>query len=970
MATRYEGQIQRLRQERQAASRRWEGRLERAVAQVEFAHRLRSLHPDQAPSWEEAILEASRRLDEGLRSGQVDLDGIAGAVEEALAPVGDTARQYTLLLVSHAHIDMNWMWSWPETAAVTNDTFDTMLKLLDEFPAFIFSQSQAAVYRLVERYNPAAFERIRQHVKSGRWEVTASQWVEGDKNMSSGESITRHLLYTREFCADRFGLSPEDVTVDFEPDTFGHPATLPTILARGGIRYYYHCRGSRGPSLYWWVGPDGSRLLTHCGAPWYMGALEPKAAHPLIPFARETGLKDMLVMYGVGDHGGGPTRRDLRQFEEMSRWPVFPRLEMGTLHEFFRRAEARAEGLPEVAGERNFVFTGCYTSQARQKWANRHGESLLYTAEAAALIGARAAGVDYPAAQLDEAWRDLLFSQFHDILPGSGVRDTRHYTLGKAQEVQAAAGMARTNALRALALRVGTASLLRQLPGGAGPRLAEQESGRSGGAGVGCGTGSGGESGFSMNRTAERAFLVFNPLPTAREEVVEAKLWDTQLDADRLAVTADGVEPRRVQVLERGTFWGHEFVTIAFPVRVPAFGYRAVLVSDAAAELGLLAEGDLVEHAAWAGVGGSWRQIQPAEECLENEWVRAVLDPQSGGLASLVDRRSGRQWVAAGERCGSLEYCVEENAGMTAWVLGRFLRREPLREGGRLQRLHNGPWLNTYRWEAPVGQRSRAKLDISVRHGEPRVDYRLTVDWREMGDARTGIPHLRASFPFALREAQARYEIPFGAVARQERRGEEVPAQRWADVTGEGGAGVLLVNSSKYGHRLEGQTLGLTLLRASIDPDPLPDLGDHAIAYGLVPHGDDWRVSDAVAEGERFNLPLVVSSCDLQEGDQPLAHSFLQLQGNGVRLVAAKRSQDGGGTVLRLVEVDGEDARARLEVDARLFPGGLAAAEVDPTERPLVDGEVDVEESAEGAVVTLEIPAGSVTAVRLGGGRG
>ena len=505
--------------------------LERLTAQIHFADRLRALHPDRAAEWEKCILEAGRVAEAALRDSAVDLQDVVARGEEALSPIGQTAREYELLCVSHAHIDMNWMWSWPETVAMCNDTFDTMLKLMAEFPAFIFSQSQASVYRAMEQYSPAVFEAIRQRVAEGRWEVTASQWVEGDKNMSSGESITRHLLYTREYIQEKFGLSPEDVTLDYESDTFGHPATL-----------------------------------------------------------------------------------------------------------------------PEITGERNFVFTGCYTSQARQKWANRHNENLLYTAEAAAVIGQRLAGVEYPGHNLDEAWRHVLFDQFHDILPGSGVRDTRHYAMAKAQEGQAAGGMARTIALRGLARRVNTEALRQGFRGEPEAERKEAvESDRAGGAGVGHGTGAGGESTFCMSRTSERAFLAFNPLPYPRREVVEAKLWDTELDRASLVVTGEGVDPQPVQVLGDGNYWGHTFVDVAFPVEVPPLGYRAVCISDRAAELDLKKDEGWEP---WGGAGDSWRQLQAADDSLENDRVRAVIDPGSGGLTSLVEKATGREWVPAGKRSG------------------------------------------------------------------------------------------------------------------------------------------------------------------------------------------------------------------------------------------------------------------------------------------------------------------------------
>jgi len=834
-----------------------------------------------------------------------------------------------------------------------------MLALMDEFPGFIFSQSQASTYEMIERYNPALFEAIRERVQEGRWEVTASQWVEGDKNMSSGESISRHLLYTRHYFQEKFGLSPEDVQVDFEPDTFGHPATLPGILARGGVKYYYHCRGSNGPHLYWWVGPDGSRILVHTDVTWYMCAIEPKIADPLVEFSLATGLKQMPVLYGVGDHGGGPTRRDLRRMAVMNEWPVFPKLQFSTLHGFFRTAEQEAR-IPEVRGERNFVFTGCYTTQAWQKEANRHGENILYAAEAAATLGSKLAGVPYPRENLHEGWKHLLFDQFHDILPGSGTRDTRNFALAKAQESQAAAGMARSNALRSLSERIDTASLRSAFEVDSERAYKdERESDRALGAGVGYATGSGGESALGVVGVSDRAFLVFNPLPHPRTEVVEAKLWDTGLKPEHLVVTGDGMDACPVQVLDDGRYWGHEYLTVAFPVEVPALGYRAVCVSDRRMELGLFEEG---VKDPWAGMLNSgWRKIPPPDDTLENEFLRAEVDPASGGLSSLIDKRTGREWVPEGSLTGVFQYCVEENVGMTAWVIGPFLTREDLVDGGKLKKVHKGPYVHTFRWTRAVGN-SKIELDISVRQGVPRVDYQLRVDWREIGDKERGTPHLKVRFPLAIQSPQPRYEIPFGSIRRDLFEGQEVVAQRWADLSEDDGQGVTLANASKYGFNVEGQSLNMTLLRASIDPDPLPDLGEHTIAYSLVPHEAGWSVGESTRVGEDRNIPLVVTACGFQEGSLPTLQSFVRVEQENVRLAACKMGEDGGSIVVRLFEVEGKDTQARVAFAPELLPAGATASEVDTLERRLPENGAQLE----GSTLLVDLPAYGIATVRIG----
>jgi len=974
--TAYPAQFTEITQTLQQHLDRRAQQLERIQAQLAFADRLCAAHPDRATEWRPLILEAGRIVQAGVEANR-DPDAVIAQAEAVLSPIGDVAKSYTLLCISHAHIDMNWMWGWPETVAVVNDTFETMLALLREFPGFIFTQDQASTYAIAEQYNPALFAQIQQRVREGRWEITASQWVEGDKNMASGESLSRHLLYTRRYVQEKFGLAPEDVQVDFEPDTFGHPATLPTILARGGVKYYYHCRGSHGPHLYWWIGPDGSRVLAFNDIQWYMPlarnlTVTPVVADPVVEFAQTTGLQQMPVLYGVGDHGGGPTRADLRRLIEMDAWPVFPKFTFSTLHNFFRTAEAALEAgmarVPEITGERNRVFTGCYTSQARQKWANRRGENLLYTAEAAAVLGARLADVPYPQANLETAWRKLLFDQFHDILPGSGVRDTRHYTLGHAQETQAAAALATTNALRALAARVDTNALRRAFTTDATRAYKDAvESGRAG-AGVGNASGTGGASAFGAAHLSDRAFLIFNPLPTPRTEVVEVKLWDTQLDPQHLIVTGHGAEAQRVQVLDKGGYWAHDYLTVAFPVELPALGYRAVCISDRAAEFGLLPTepGD-----PWAGQGGSWRMIEPPDYTLENEYLKVTLDPASGGLVSLYDKQTGREWIPEGEAAGVFQYALEANNGMTAWVIGDFLQQTDLLDGGVLKRVQTGPYVNTFRWTRTIGKRGDSRdttleLDITVRQGVPRVEFRLRVDWREIGDKERGIPHLRVRFPLAVDGAPAstrpRYEIPFGSLVRNLVNGEEVVAQRWADVAEADGQGVALVNTSKYGHSFDQGTLALTLLRASIDPDPLPDLGEHVIEYALVPHGAGWTAGASMQAGEALNLPPVVASCGFQDGDLPPALSLVAVEPANVRLTALKQAEDGDGLILRLVEVDGSATTARITFAPELLPEGAVAVEVDMMERPLSISLARVEEQT----VVVELSALGITTVRIG----
>jgi alpha-mannosidase len=290
----------------QEPGKRAQSLLRRAANQIEFARAFAAALPEaETRGWGERIDQAEGILE--AFQPNAGLWGLTAAVQEAesvLEPVGRAAKQYRIHCVGHGHIDMNWMWSWPETVSVTHDTFASVLSLMEQYPDLTFSQSQASVYALIERYHPEMFAAIQQRVKEGRWEITAAHWVEGDKNIASGESICRHLLYTRRYMQEKFGLSPEDLPVDWEPDTFGHAVSVPTILAQGAVKYYYSCRqgggfdhlriGGERPRLFWWQAPDGSRVLVNRESTWYNSYVNigDNIALPLVGFVQETGLHD------------------------------------------------------------------------------------------------------------------------------------------------------------------------------------------------------------------------------------------------------------------------------------------------------------------------------------------------------------------------------------------------------------------------------------------------------------------------------------------------------------------------------------------------------------------------------------------------------------------------------------------------------------------------------------------------------
>ena len=916
----------------------------RAIRQLDFAHRFAGARSDRATEWQPLILQASRIVAEAVGThAESELSGATEKAEHIMAPIGLEAKTYTIHACGHAHIDMNWMWPWQDTISICHDTFTTMDRLMEEFPDFRFCQSQAAIYAAMEEHCPELFERIRERIRDGHWECTATSWVEGDRNLVSGESLSRHLLYSRRYLNEKLGIPVDAIKIDWACDTFGHAHTVPAILSRGGITRYYRHRTGPDKWLLWWKAPDGSKLLTFYDKATYVHAFDHRLTEHFIDYISETGLKDFLWVYGVGDHGGGPTRRDLRLARELAALPIYPSVRLSTLDEYFSSIEPVAARIPVHDDELNFVFEGCYTSQATIKLGNRMCENVLPEAETLAVIAGAISGMPYPRESLEKAWRIVLFNQFHDILPGSGTADTVHHANGMYQECLAGANAVRTRALRRIAAAADTAEAfgLTPPPRGEGAGLGEGL-----GAGVGDNSLPGGLSAYAAGTIGPEPILVFNADCTPRSGLACAKVWDKNWPDDRIVAVDDRGNRAPAQVLESGSYWGHHYQTVLFPVRdIPAVGYRVVVLDRVAEHVAPDTAAEITQDC-----------------CLENEHLLAEVDAASGAVSRLVLKASGRNLIPEGKLLGVLEGVQEAPNNMTAWKISQIMRLEPLEQGAVTMVAQRGPNRVAVRTKRKWRDTS-IETEIGLDAGSPMLDFTVTVDWLERGTPETGVPSLRVAFPTSLEGTRARYEIPFGSISRPT-DGHEVPALRWADVAGalEGAPhGITLLNDSKYGHSADGSTLRLTLLRGSYSPDPLPDLGRHTIRFSVAPYAGIRAVSEAMSLGSGFNLPLTTTSTDVHKGSLPPSAGFAEVLTTNVRLAALKATEDGNGIIVRLYEADGKDTEARVVLRSVASPNSRAM-EVDLMERPL-DGS---RATMDGDTLVVPMRAYGIASIRVG----
>ena len=354
-------------------------------------------------------------------------------------------KKVSVSCVGHTHIDIAWLWTMRQTREKAQRSFATAVELMNRFPEYKFMSSQPYLYQAVKEESPILYEKIKQYVKEGRWEAEGAMWVEADCNLTSGESLVRQILYGKKFFREEFG---KESKVLWLPDVFGYSAALPQILKKSGVDYFVTSKISWNDTntmpndTFMWRGLDGSEVFTHFLTAQCMYKdksiirhttynAEGTASHVAGSWNRYQNkeLADKaIITYGYGDGGGGTTPADIERLRRMSYGiPGCPKTKFETVTEFLEELKQSADKsgrLQKWEGELYFEFhRGTYTTQAKNKRNNRKAEIALQNVETLCVMAEILAGKDYPKQKLDELWKILLNHQFHDVVPGSGIRE-------------------------------------------------------------------------------------------------------------------------------------------------------------------------------------------------------------------------------------------------------------------------------------------------------------------------------------------------------------------------------------------------------------------------------------------------------------------------------------------------------------------------------------------------------------------
>jgi alpha-mannosidase len=858
---------------------------------------LAALAPDAAarPALERIAGAALAAVDWRSPGGAAFRESVRRAhrlVEAELAAPRPAEDGPSIVAVGHAHIDCAWLWPLSQTREKAGRTWSTALRLMERYPDYHFLASTPYQYELVKQHFPETFDGIRRRVRDGRWEPVGGMWVEADCNLPDGESLARQLLVGTRYFEREFDVQTRVVWL---PDSFGFSWALPTLLAAAGLPYFVTHKLSWSQTnriphdTFRWRGPDGSDVLAHflCtpsprepARTTYSGTLLPSEALGAWRRYQDRSLHDQLLLaFGHGDGGGGPTIDMIESGRRLAALPGFPRVRPGTARAFFERLEHELRDNPDVPvwdGELYLEYhRGTYTGQARQKLRNALSQRLYHAAELYASAARAWLGAAYPRTALDEGWRLLLTNQFHDILPGSAISAVYRDAEADFRRLAELGQAALDDALGSLAGAI-------DLPG---PSL-----------------------------------VVFNPSPYPSADYLE-------LPRDVQPLDASG-RPLPSQPTASGE-------RLVFVEGVPAHGYQAFALSGTPAE----------EHGA--------PRPSATDEVLESPFWRLELDPNTGRIARLLDRRRGQDVLPVGRVGNRLVVFEDRPLDFDAWDIDSFHVAKPYEvdalESSRV--LESGPERSVLELRWRFGERTRVAQRLCLYARSPRIDFVTEVDWHE----RQAL--LKVAFPTTIRSRRATYEIQFGAIERPTHRNTsweeaafEVPAQRWADLS-DAGHGVALLADCKHGYSVQQDTLWLSLLKGAIDPDPEADLGQHRFTYSLLPHaGAGLHEVRRAAYG--LTRPPLWRREPAHAGVLPGRLGLAQVDAPGVLVETLKWAEDEDALVVRLYEADGGATGARLRLGFR----PAAVDRVDLLERhprplPLVDDDA----------VRLELRAHEVT---------
>lgn len=767
-----------------------------------------------------------------------------------------------LYLIGNAHIDPVWLWQWREGFQEVKASFRSALDRLAEYDDFVFTASSAVYYEWVEQNDPQMFAEIKQRVAEGRWDIVGGWWIEPDCNLPGGESFVRQALYGQRYFFEKFG---KTATVGYNVDSFGHHGMLPQLLQLSGLDTYVfmrpapHEKGLPG-RLFWWESDDGSRVLTY------------RLPHPYATQGRDleqhiarcldeldSAPASLMCFYGVGNHGGGPTKANIELIQRLQGAENSRRLTFAGPSQFFAELPLDVLQLPTVHDDLQHHASGCYAAHSAVKRLNRWAEHQLLIAEKFAALASWVTGQPYPASELARGWKNVLFNQFHDILAGTSLEeayDDAAYTYGEALAI---ADRSANNGIQSLAWQI---------------RIDPEPD--------------------------MKPIVVFNPHAWPVNANVELECRDLA-ETDILVTDEDEIEPIQL-VQSHGT--ARRCRRFTFQAKLPPLGYRTYRLRPGSGDV----SPPIPVMRAGAGI-------------LENERLRLEIDQATGGIARLYDKQAGVDVFADTAAVGVViddpsdtwshdVFVFNKVSGVFAGTSVRLMEHGPVKSVIRSISTYGQSRLIQDFTLCQELEEVQVQVTVDWHEAFKMLKLRFPVNLDEL--------RLTSEIPFGHIERPANEEeepgqswvdvsgvarpsgLPYGCSFINNGKYSYSAAGRELYLT--------VLRSPIYAHHVP------------VEPDPtldyvFMDQGRQRFSYTILPHRQGWRAAATVRRAWEMNQPPVALIETYHPwGTLPQQHSFIEVDAANIVVSALKRAEDSDDLILRCYETHREPAHAVIRL--------------------------------------------------------
>ncbi|MFR1865453.1 alpha-mannosidase [Eisenbergiella massiliensis] len=770
-------------------------------------------------------------------------------------------KEKTLYMIGNAHLDPVWLWQWQEGYQEVKATFRSALDRMKEYDDFFFTSSSAAYYEWVEENEPAMFEEIRERVKEGRWVIVGGWWIQPDCNAPGGESYVRQGLYGQRYFQEKLGVTAQ---TGYNVDSFGHNGMLPQILKKSGMDNYVfmrpgrHEKGLEGET-FTWTSNDGS-AVTAFRIPFEYCTWPRELKEHIERCAGE--IKDprgsIMCFYGVGNHGGGPTKQNIESIHELNRVEDMPRLILSTPDDYFQAVKQSGRTLPVVSGELFHHSSGCYSAHSEVKRLNRLAENRLIMAEKLSVAGKHWAGGKYPLEKYTESWKKVLFNQFHDIMAGTSIEPAY-------EDARESYGAALDTAARGLNAAVQSISWHIDIP-------MEEDM---------------------------KPIVVFNP--NAFSGKFEVEMESPCLKENQVLVDEEGTQIPLQTVQSLASSNGR--TRLVFIAELPALGYRTyrLVIREAAR---------------------TFPDVECSGNTAENRWFKIAFDEKTGYISSLYKKNDGTEYfsgpaavpVVIEDKSDTWSHGVrifDKVKGRFEGVSVKRVECGPVKCVIRVTSTYGSSRIfqdfsiykeldyirvkTTVDWHEKMSMlklrfpmqlnylRASWEIPYGVAQREPNGEEYPMQNFLDTEGANPGLETAINGLSF-LNDGKSS-----GSIA-----GKEVS--------------LTVLRSPIYANHEPYQ------------PDEnleyvYVDQGVQTFTYGLYPHDGSWEDACTVRRSRELNEKPIALFETYHKGELPQSASFLSISADNVLVTVMKEAEDGSGDlILRLVETAGRTCETQVAV--------------------------------------------------------